>query len=215
MKRCDSFVERLELSLGFNVEMQKADTIQYILRYKTLNILLIHQDALSEFLKSQEPTEDDNVLRTYHDGSDFKSNSLLNSERKTLEIVLYHDNVGIVKPLGKKSVEYKTLGFYFVLGNLPPQYRSHQKGIRLAIMCSPKLISKYGYQEILRLFLDDLRKLKTEVIYIKFDNCVYKFYGTLTKMVADNLAAMPWVFFSVISVACNVFVVFVTAAKKI
>ena len=120
-----------------------------------------------------------------------------------------------MKPLGKKAVEYKTLGFYFVLGNLPPRYRSHQKDIRLAIMCSPKLISKYGYQEILRLFLDDLRKLKTEVIYIKFDNCVHKFYGTLTKIVADNLAAMPWMFFSVISVACNVFVVFVTDAKKI
>ena len=89
MKRCDSFVEPLELSLGFNVEMQKSDTIQYILLYKTLNVLLIRQDALSEFLKSQEPTEDDNVLRTYHDGSAFKSNSLLNSERKMLEIVLY------------------------------------------------------------------------------------------------------------------------------
>ena len=215
MKRCDSFAEPLELSLGFNVEMQKADNIQYIPLYKTLNVLLIHEDALSEFLKSQEATEDDNVLRTYHDGSAFKSNSLLNSERKMLEIVLYHDNFGIVNPLGNKAVEYKTLRFYFVLGNLPPQYRSHQKDIHLAIMCSPKLISKHGYHEILRLFLDDLRKLKTEVIYIKFDNCVYQFYGTLTKMIADNLAAIPWVFFSVISVACNVFVVFVTAAKKI
>ena len=132
-----------------------------------------------------------------------------------LEIVLYHDNFGIVNPLGKKAVEYKTLGFYFVLGNLPPQYRSHQKDLRLAIMCSPKVISKYGYQEILRLFLDDLKKLETEVIYIKLDNCVHQYYGTLTKTVADNLAAMPSVFFSVISVACKVFVVFVTAAKKI
>ena len=138
MKRCDSFVEPLQLSLGFNVEMQKADTIQYILLYKTLNVLLIHQDALTEFLKSQEPTEDDNVFRTYHDGSAFKSNCLLNSERKMLEIVLYHDNVGIVKPLGKKAVEYKTLWFYFVLGNLPPQYRSHKKKAFVWQLCVPQ-----------------------------------------------------------------------------
>ena len=113
MKRCDSFVEPLQLSLGFNVEMQKADTTQYILLYKTLNVLLIHQDALTEFLKSQEPTEDDNVFRTYHDGSAFKSNCLLNSERKMLEIVLYHDNVGIVKPLGKK--QWSTKHYDFIL----------------------------------------------------------------------------------------------------
>ena len=46
-------VEHLEVSLGFNAEMQKAYTIQYIPLYKTLNVLLSHEDALSEVLKSQ------------------------------------------------------------------------------------------------------------------------------------------------------------------
>ena len=46
-------VEPLEVSLGFNAEMQKAYTIQYIPLYKTLNVLLSHEDALSEVLKSQ------------------------------------------------------------------------------------------------------------------------------------------------------------------
>ena len=97
--------------------------------------------SLVKFLKSQEITEGDNVLKTYYDGSAFKSNSLLNSEKKTLEIVLYHDDFGIVNPLGNKTVKYKTSGFYFVLGNFPPEYRSCQKDIHLRIMCSSKLIS--------------------------------------------------------------------------
>ena len=84
VKRCDSFVEPLELRLGFNAEMEKADTILYIPLYKPE---CSHEDALSEVLKSLEVTEHDNVLRTYHDGIAFKSNSLLNSEKKTLEIV--------------------------------------------------------------------------------------------------------------------------------
>ena len=105
VKRCDNFVEPLELRLAFNAEMQKADNIQYIPLYKTLNVLLSHEDALSKVLKSQQITEHDNVLRTYHDGSAFKSNSLLNSEKKTLEIVLYHDDFGIVNPLGNKTVK--------------------------------------------------------------------------------------------------------------
>ena len=64
--------------------MQKPDTIQYIPLYKTLNVIFSHEDVLSEVLQSQEVPEDGNVLRTYHDGSAFKSNSLLNSEKKTL-----------------------------------------------------------------------------------------------------------------------------------
>ena len=66
-------------------------------------------------------------------------------------------------------------------------------------MCSSKLISKYGYQEILRPLLDDLRKLETEEIYIKFDNFVHQFYGTLTMVVADNLATHALGVFSAIS----------------
>ena len=112
-------------------------------------------------------------------------------------------------------VKYKTSGFYFVLGNLPPQCRSRQKDIHLAIMCSSKLISKYGYQEILRSLLDDLRKLETEGIYIKFDNFVHQFYGTLTIVVADNLAAHAlggfFCNFSTVQRFCR----FVTTAKKI
>ena len=62
-----------------------------------MNVLLSHEVALSEVLKSQEVTEDDNVLKTYHDGSAFKSNSLL--------IFLHHDDFGIVNPLGNQTVK--------------------------------------------------------------------------------------------------------------
>ena len=160
-------------------------------------------------------TEDDNVLKTYQDESAFKSDSLLNSEKKTLEIVLYHDNFGIVNPLGNKTVKYKTSEFYFVLGNNPPQYRSCQKDIHFAIICSSKLISKYGYQEILRQLLDDLRKLETERIYINFDNCVRQFYGTLTMVVANNFAAHALGGCSCNFITVQRFVVFITPVKKI
>ena len=58
------FVEPLDISLGFNLEMQPADTIQYIPLYKSLNLLLSHKDALSEELNSHEVKEDDHVSRT-------------------------------------------------------------------------------------------------------------------------------------------------------
>lgn len=42
--------------------------------------------------------------------STFKSNCLLNSEKKKLEVALYHNNFYIVKPLGNKPGKYKTSG---------------------------------------------------------------------------------------------------------
>ena len=85
-----------------------------------MNVLISHKDTLREILKSQEVREDDNVLRTFHDVNTFKCTSLLNSERKTLEIILRYDDFGIASPLQNERVKYKTLGFYFVLGNLTP-----------------------------------------------------------------------------------------------
>ena len=41
---------------------------------------------------------------------------------KTLEIVLYRDDFGLVNSLEKKMVNYEISVFYFVLGNLSPQY---------------------------------------------------------------------------------------------
>ena len=82
---------------------------------------------------------------------------------KTLEIVLYRDDFGLVNSLEKKMVNYEISVFYFVLGNLSPQYWSHQKEIHLAIMCFSKLISKYWYQDISQRL--DLRNLETEGIY--------------------------------------------------
>ena len=55
------------------------------------------------------------MFLTAYDVNAFKSNSLLNSERKTLEIVLYHDDFGIVNVLGNKTVKHKTSGFYLCL----------------------------------------------------------------------------------------------------
>lgn len=57
--------------------------------------------------------------------------------------------------------------------------------------------------------------LVTEEAYVKFDNCAHHFYGTSAIVVADNVAACVLGAFSLISVSCNVFVIPVTAAKKV
>ena len=80
-------------------------------------------------------------------------------------------------------------GFYFVLGNIPTKFRSRLQDINLAIICKAKTITKHGYGAVLKPLLDDLKILETSGISMMFQNISYTFKGTLSMIVADNLAA--------------------------
>ena len=56
-------------------------------------------------------------------------------------------------------------------------------------MSPATFVNKYGYEKILRPLLDDLLKLETEGIKISFEGVEHKFRGSLSMVIADNLAA--------------------------
>ena len=74
----------------------------------------------------------------------------MNSNKKTVELILYHDDFNVVNPLGNKTVKYKTSVFYFVLGKLPSKFRSKLFDINLVLLASAQIVSRYGYQKILQ-----------------------------------------------------------------
>ena len=49
--------------------------------------------------------------------------------------------------------------FYFTIGNLSPKYRSQLPNIQLVALTKSTMISHYGIDEILKPFVDDLKKL--------------------------------------------------------
>ena len=51
------------------------------------------------------------------------------------------------------------------------------------------MVSKYGYKEILTPLLEDLLKLETLGIKVSFQAVDHMFFGSLSMVVADNLAA--------------------------
>ena len=56
-------------------------------------------------------------------------------------------------------------------------------------MSPATFVNKYGYEKISRLLIDDLLKLETEGIKISFEVVNQKFCGSLSMVIADNLAA--------------------------
>ena len=95
----------------------------------------------------------------------------------------------MANPLGNKTHKCKISGFYFVLGNLKPEHRSRLKDIQLVLLCKASFIKRYGYKTILAPCLEDIKLLENYGIEINFDCSVHKFFGTLSMLVADNLAA--------------------------
>ena len=110
-------------------------------------------------------------------------------DKNALQIFHYHDDFNIANPLGKKIQKYKVSAFYFVIGNFSGKYKSLFKDIHLAILSPAFLVSKYGCKEILTLLLEDLQKLETLGIKVSFQGVDHAFFGSLSMVIADNLAA--------------------------
>ena len=49
--------------------------------------------------------------------------------------------------------------FYFMLGNLHPKYRSRYASIQLVSICKRKHITTYSMNEVLKPFIEDVKKL--------------------------------------------------------
>ena len=55
--------------------------------------------------------------------------------------------------------------FSFVLGNLPPKFRSRLSSIHLVAIVNRNVLSQYGMDSVLRPFVDDLKKLVSMYMY--------------------------------------------------
>ena len=95
--------------------------------------------------------------------------------------------------------------FYFTIGNMSPKYRSQLCNIQLVAIAKSTMISQYGMDEILKPFVNDLKKLVCWYTYIC--NCIIfiiqekgvefcvngrqkTLYGTLAVVSADNLGSL-------------------------
>ena len=184
----ETFVMPVEIVLGVN-EKGKRDTFQYIPILQTLDAFLRHEDVLAEVLRTRPNTD---IIESIRDGSHVKESAFL-SRRDTLLINLYNDEFTISNPLGNKTKKYKILAFYFSLGNLSPRLNSRLKSIQLAIVAKHVDAKRYGASAILAPLIEDLKELENKGIRIKFYQNCHLFFGSVSLVISDNLAA-HWLF---------------------
>lgn len=132
---------------------------------------------------------DSNKIGVYCDGSQFKESQLFNEDPCALQIRIYYDDVEICNALCSKTKRHKlgislytclhlymailfcfTIGlFYFTLGNIDPKYRSSLHSIQLLCVVKTNVITKFGINEVLKPFVQDMLELESIVMKVKYE----------------------------------------------
>ncbi|XP_072047514.1 uncharacterized protein [Amphiura filiformis] len=168
-------------------ENETDDSVQYVSILQTLTELLKHDDIFAEVYEGHATHSE--VMQDFCDGSNFKKNTLFSNAPHSLQIQLYYDDFTIGNPLANKAPTLKLGGFYFVIGNLSPKYRSKLHVIQLAMLCKSKHIKRYGFKKVLVPLIRDLKVLEEEGILVSKDGVDHLIQGTVSYVSADNLGA--------------------------
>ncbi|KAK3929478.1 Zinc finger protein 236 [Frankliniella fusca] len=164
------YVEPKEIYFGGN-EAGKKRVAQYVSIRETLQILLKDKDIKRMVLQSFERNnETSSIFQDYHDGSAYSAQVSTYESNKCLQLLLFEDAFDFAA-FGPSAGKHKPIGFYYMLGNLPAEYRSKLDLIQLAYMVLEKdtkptmqeeLDGKDILKEALCPLLDELKVLKSE-----------------------------------------------------
>ena len=125
------------------------------------------------------------LLNDFCDGSTYSKHPLFSV---TLEIMIYYDDVEVCNPLGSRSKKHKlgkmnklcsSVGntgvtcltlFYYILGNIPPKYRSSTRAIQLLVVLKSSVLQQYGADMVLEPVMKDIKQL--EKVKHNADDCI-------------------------------------------
>ncbi|XP_034244247.1 uncharacterized protein LOC117646955 [Thrips palmi] len=152
MKDRAPFIPSIEIQLKASLE-DKPRYAQYVPLKETLEVLLQDPNVKREFLKSFMRQSNPDVYEDFWDGSAFQEHLASHNHHKCIQILLFQDAFEY-SPFGPAKGMYKTAGWYYMLGNLPPQYRSKLDMIMLLYLIQEQYL-KPSVQEL----LDSIDKL--------------------------------------------------------
>lgn len=179
----NNYIEPEEIILQSNMK-----TV-YIPLLRSLELLLSHEDVLAHVLQSNNANfGEDEVIEDFSTGGKASQSNFFNTNNK-LQIQLYFDDYTLTNPLASSSRKHKICAVYFQLGNIPHCFRSKLHTIQLVSLTNSAVVKHLGFSVVFEQLLIDLHKLETDGITITFENQIHHFKGSVSTLVADNLAS--------------------------
>ena len=91
--------------------------------------------------------EDTPTLTDFSNGSLFNEHPLFSNDPRSIQLLLYYDDVNVCNPLTNKP--HKLCLFYYQLANLLPMYCSKLRSIKLFAVCSYETFQRYKDKAIM------------------------------------------------------------------
>ena len=167
------------------------DEYMYVPFIKTLQLILSNEEVM-QYIENHSNKSDDDLMRSYEDGDNFKNHPFFKKYPNALRIVLYFDEFLGNNPLSNKARDQKIGAFYFSILNLPPHLNNFIGNVHVLALCHEKFVQKYSLNEILEPFINELKLLeRDEGVPVFINNKEYALRGTLVAVTADTAAANP------------------------
>lgn len=173
----------VEYYLGNN-SFNKSCCFQYVSILKTLNFLLMQNDVFAQVMNPKH-NRDENIFINFDDGKFCKTHPLFSTNPHALKLNLFCDEFEICNPLGVHRKTHKLLAFYYILGNVYPEYSSSTDIIQLAILCKSIDMKNFGIDKIVEPLIKDLNILATDGVSARGET----FVGSLSFISGDNLGS--------------------------
>lgn len=164
-------------------------TAQIIPLKESLVQLLGNEEVWDHVFGEKVTTGKTEMLTSAKDGDIYLNHPTFKNYPNPLIFELYEDDCEFVNPLGSHTKVHKMTNVYWSLLNLPPWMRSSLKSIFLLACVRAEFVKKYGFQEILRDFLETIGTMeKPEGLRIKLNGKEIILHGSLLCTCGDGLA---------------------------
>ena len=134
----------------------KTDNFYYVSLLDSLANIIKLEDFQAEVLNPHGNHSDD-LLGDFCDGSLIKSHPIFSSDPHALQVVAYYDELEVVNPIGSFIKKHKLGCIFYFLANIRPQYRSTLKAIQLLAVGKQEDIVKYGIDDFMAPFVEDIK----------------------------------------------------------
>lgn len=172
-------------AVGRRSELQKDGTMKLV-DAKAQYISIVK--TLMRYVNKVEPEKPrgiSNDLNGYEDGQLFASDSYFQQHPDALRLCLYNDDIEVANPLGSRAGVHKITLFYVTVQNFTS---SSLKSIHLVLVCYASDLKEYGYNSVLKPFVEDVKLLDKGILVSKGDHRQL-LRARLIQLIGDNLAA--------------------------
>lgn len=170
------------------VDLVEVEDIAYLIPFLESLKNLLNNDEIREMVENPRISED-GVLRTVLDGEYYRNNEFFKNNKNSLAIILYADELGIANPLGANSKKEKLYMLYWTLGNIHPEFRSHEDVVQLLGIVKSTVVKKHGLTTVLKPVVEKINVLVNEGISINVNNQEKTFKGSVLFSSEDTPAA--------------------------